>query len=63
VLKSKLKVLLNGRYVLAYLKREGKSQPANNQRRALGDISPGLPLKRASWTSLELIGHEREVNC
>jgi len=36
---------------LTYLNREGSSHPANIQKRAFGDSSPGRPLNRAKWIS------------
>ena len=36
------------------LNREGRSHPANMNIRALGDISPGRPLKRVNCTVSEL---------
>jgi hypothetical protein len=52
-------------YCKTNLNREGRSQPANSQNRAFGDISPGRPWNLASCTSWALVtvfGVSQKIN-
>ncbi len=44
------------------MKREGRSHPANNQNRAFGESSPGLPRKRTSSIVDDLYNQRSAVN-